>query len=276
MKRIIALTALAALLLLTASCSTQRKYAYLDDAPRDEQMAITNNYSSLLMPGDQIYIHVDSKSPQSTEPFNEETNRAKVKANIQLSQEKQEIHGYIVSEEGDFIFPILGRIHASDKTIEQLASYIEGRLVAGRYVRDPQVTVRLMNFRVTVIGEVVTPQQIHVEGNRLTIFEALAMCGDVTMDGMRDCVTIIRTNEDETTVDTVDLTSREVLNSPYYYLHQNDIVYVEPTKKKKRTAWRNEDWPQYITTGAQALRIAYLLYYRFTYDPTYRRYREGQ
>ncbi|MBR6291353.1 MAG: polysaccharide biosynthesis/export family protein [Bacteroidales bacterium] len=276
MKRIIALTALAALLLLAASCSTQRKYAYLDDAPRNEEMAITNNYSSLLMPGDQLYIHVDSKSPQSTEPFNEETNRAKVRANVVTGQIKQEIHGYIVSEEGDIIFPILGRIHASDKTIEQLASYIEGRLVAGRYVRDPQVTVRLMNFRVTVIGEVVKPQQIHVEGTRLTIFEALAMCGDVTMDGLRDCVTIIRMHEDETTVDTIDLTSREVLNSPYYYLHQNDIVYVEPTPKKKRTAWRNEDWPQYISTGAQALRIAYLLYYRYTYDPTYRRYREGQ
>lgn len=254
---------MAALLLLAASCSTQRKYAYLDDAPRNEEMAITNNYSSLLMPGDQLYIHVDSKSPQSTEPFNEETNRAKVRANVVTGQIKQEIHGYIVSEEGDIIFPILGRIHASDKTIEQLASYIEGRLVAGRYVRDPQVTVRLMNFRVTVIGEVVKPQQIHVEGTRLTIFEALAMCGDVTMDGLRDCVTIIRMHEDETTVDTIDLTSREVLNSPYYYLHQNDIVYVEPTPKKKRTAWRNEDWPQYITIGAQSLRIAYLLYYRY-------------
>lgn len=263
MKRIIALTALAALLLLAASCSTQRKYAYLDDAPRNEEMAITNNYSSLLMPGDQLYIHVDSKSPQSTEPFNEETNRAKVRANVVTGQIKQEIHGYIVSEEGDIIFPILGRIHASDKTIDQLASYIEGRLVAGRYVRDPQVTVRLMNFRVTVIGEVVEPKQIHVEGTRLTIFEALAMCGDVTMDGLRDCVTIIRMHEDETTVDTIDLTSREVLNSPYYYLHQNDIVYVEPTPKKKRTAWRNEDWPQYLTTGVSALRIAYTIYYRY-------------
>lgn len=274
MKQRLVLTALA-VLLLTASCTTE-KHAYLSDAPRNEEMAVTNNYANLLMPGDQLYIHVDSKSPQSVEPFNEETNRAKIKANVVVSQQKQEIHGYIVSDEGDIIFPILGRIPTQGKSIEQLASYIEGRLVSGRYVRDPQVTVRLMNFRVTVIGEVVTPQQIHVEGNRLTIFEALAMCGDVTMDGLRNCVTIIRETENDPIVDTIDLTSREALNSPYYYLRQNDIVYVEPTKKKKRTAWRNEDWPQYITTGAQALRIAYLLYYRFTYDPTYRNYRNGQ
>ena len=265
MKQRLVLTALAALL-LTASCTTQR-HAYLSDAPRNEEMAVTNNYANLLMPGDQLYIHVDSKSPQSVEPFNEETNRAKVNANIILSQQKQEIHGYIVSDEGDIIFPILGRISTQGKSIEQLASYIEGRLVSGRYVRDPQVTVRLMNFRVTVIGEVVTPQQIHVEGNRLTIFEALAMCGDVTMDGLRNCVTIIRETENDPIVDTIDLTSHEALNSPYYYLRQNDIVYVEPTKKKKRTAWRNEDWPLYITTGADALRIAYVLYYRLTMDP---------
>ena len=254
MRQRLVLAALAALLTM-ASCTTE-KYAYLSDAPRNEEMAITNNYVNLLMPGDQLYIHVDSKTPESVKSFNEETNKANVSAT--------QIHGYIISEEGDIMFPILGRIPASGKSIEQLASYIEGRLVSGRYVRDPQVTVRLMNFRVTVIGEVANPQQIHADGTRLTIFEALAICGDVTLYGLRDCVTIIRTNDDETVVDTVDLTSREILNSPYYYLHQNDIVYVEPTKKRKRTAWRNEDWPQYITTGAQALRIAYTLYYRYS------------
>lgn len=265
MRQKLVLAALAALLTL-ASCSTE-KYAYLSDAPRNEEMAITNNYTNLLMPGDLLYIHVDSKTPESVKSFNEETNKANAKAT--------EIHGYLVSEEGDIMFPVLGRIPASGKSIEQLASYIEGRLISGRYVRDPQVTIRLLNFRVTVIGEVAVPKQIHADGTRLTIFEALAMCGDVTLYGLRDCVTVIRNNGDETVVDTVDLTSREILNSPYYYLHQNDIVYVEPNKKRKRQAYRKEDWPQYITTGAQALRIAYLLYYRLTYDQRYQTVRNS-
>lgn len=242
-------------LLLLASCSTG-KYRYVGDAPRDEEMPVTTNYTSTILPDDQLYIHVDSKTPQSVVSFNQETNQAAMIT-------KPEVRGYHVSDEGDIIFPILGRIHTGGMTLDQLAAYIEGRLVAGRYVKDPQVTVRLMNFRVTVIGEVAKPQQIHVAEPRLTIFEALAVCGDVTMDGLRDRVTIIRSEEGIHIVDTVDLTSREILNSPYYYLHQNDVVYIEPTKRKKRTAWRNEDWPQYLTTGVSALRIAYLIYYRY-------------
>ena len=241
--------------LILVSCSNT-KYNYIGDAPRDEEMAVTTDYSSTILPDDLLYIHVDSKTPQSVVSFNQETNHAAVTRNPQ-------VHGYTVSNEGDIIFPILGRIHVGDKTTDQLAAYIEGRLVAGRYVKDPQVTVRLLNFRVTVIGEVAQPQQIHLNESRLTIFEALAICGDVTMDGLRDCVTIIRTEEGIHIVDTVDLTSREILNSPYYYLHQNDVVYVEPTKKKKRTSWRNDDWPQYLTAGAAAVRLGYTIYYRY-------------
>ena len=249
---------LLAALLLTA-CSVG-KYKYVDDAPRDEALPIVTNYSSTILPADNIYIHVDSKNPQSVVSFNQETNRLRGAANT--VGHNTVVPGYDVSSEGDIIFPILGRIHAEGMTMAELTAYIEGRLVAGRYVKDPQVTARLTNFRVTVIGEVTTPQQIHMPEERLTIFEALAICGDVTLDGMRDRVTVIRSVGDGHTVDTVDLTSRSILDSPYYYLHQNDIVYVEPTKKKKRTAWRNEDWPHYFTTGAAALRMAYVLYYR--------------
>lgn len=241
--------------MLLASCSHE-KYRYVADAPRDEEMPITNNYTSSILPDDQLYIHVDSKTPQSVVSFNQETNQASAISN-------PEVRGYRVADDGDIIFPILGRIHAEGMTLDQLSAYIEGRLVAGRYVKDPQVTVRLMNFRVTIIGEVAKPQQIHVPEPRLSIFEALAICGDVTMDGLRNCVTVIRTEEGIHIVDTVDLTSREILNSPYYYLHQNDVVYVEPNKHKKKTAWRDENWPQYLTTGVSALRIGYLIYYRY-------------
>ena len=252
----IRLTALLiAAAMLFAACSSS-KYAYIKDAPRDEDMAITTDFTSTLMPDDLLYIHVNSKTPQSVVPFNQETNQAP-------SIKKPEVHGYVVSSEGDIIFPVLGRIHVADMTTSQLASYIEGRLIAGRYVKDPQVVVTLMNFRVTVIGEVAKPQQIHISDTRLTIFEALAICGDATMDGMRDCITVIRTKDNDYIVDTVDLTSKEILNSPYYYLHQNDVVYVEPTKRKKRIAWRNEDWPHYLTTGVAAVRLAYLVYYRY-------------
>lgn len=247
------LLALTITILLSAACSTE-KYKYVGDAPRDEEMPIAGDYTSTILPGDNLYIHVDSKNPQSVTSFNQETNRIG-------AAKSDKVPGYNVSSDGDIILPILGRIHAEGKTTDQLCAYIEGRLVAGRYVKDPQVTVRLTNFRVTVIGEVRQPQMIHMPESRLTIFEALAISGDVTMDGLRNCVTIIRSVTDGHVVDTIDLTSREVLDSPYYYLHQNDIVYVEPTKKKKRKAWRDEDWPQYFSIGASAVRLAYLAYF---------------
>jgi polysaccharide export outer membrane protein len=120
---------------------------------------------------------------------------------------------------------------------------------------------------VTVVGEVAQPKMIHVEGNRITIFEAIAQCGDVTMDGLRDNVKVIRFEGEETTVGEIDLTSRESLDSPFYYLQQNDVVYVEPTPKKKKTSYRNEDWPRYISMTASGLSVAYTLVYRMLLDP---------
>ena len=134
-------------------------------------------------------------------------------------------------------------------------------LIEGGYVTDPVVTVNLMNFHVTVIGEVHKPRVVVAEGSRLTIFEALAQCGDITIDGLRTNVVVVRSGINTQTVDTLDLTRKEILNSPYYYLQQNDIIFVEPTEKKKRKAWRNEDWPKYLNIGVQSLRVAYTTIY---------------
>ena len=235
-----------------ASCKSEHRYLYVEDAPHDEPMDIENNYGATIYPGDQLYIYVYSQFSESVKSFNEETNKGNVKAGIK---------GYQVSQSGNIIFPILGRIHVAGKTHDALGREIEARLIEGGYVTDPVVTVSIMNFHVTVIGEVKNPSTIPAIGGRLTIFEALAQCGDVTIDGLRTNVVVVRTNNGTQVVDTIDLTRKEVLNSPYYYLQQNDIVYVEPTPKKKKTAWRDEDWPQYINIGVQSLRVAYTTIY---------------
>ena len=236
------LFAFAALLL--ASCATRHEYAYVKDAPRNEEMPITNNYTTTIFAGDRLKIRVDSRTQQSTLPFNEETNRS-----IRIPGSN------------------IGKIPAAGMTLDEMARSIEGRLVEGLYVSDPTVTVSMPNFHVTVVGEVVTPKMIQVEGNRITIFEAIAQCGDVTMDGLRDNVKVIRFEGEETTVGEINLTSRESLDSPFYYLQQNDVVYVEPTPKKKKTSYRNEDWPRYISMTASGLSVAYTLVYRMLLDP---------
>ena len=104
-----------------------------------------------------------------------------------------------------------------------------------------------MNFRVTVVGEVRAPQQIHVPGTRLTILEALAICGDITDYGQRENVVIMRDENGQKTLGEVDLTKKEMLDSPYYYLHNNDVVYIEPNDRQKRMSDRNDDIPRYIS-----------------------------
>jgi polysaccharide export outer membrane protein len=241
---------LFAVALLFAACGTQQKYAYLGDAPRDKEMPIVETYSANIYPGDRLYINVYSQVKESVVPFNEETK-------MSIKGETPEIKGYLVAEDGYIVFPVLGRVSTEGKTLESFARELEARLKEGNYVKDPIVTVTLMNFRVTVIGEVKYPRLLHVNGNRITIFEAIAQCGDITMDGMRDAVTVARFSNNEYIADTVDLTSATILNSPYYYLRQNDIVYVEQTDKKKRMATRDENWPHYVSSGVSAIRLAY-------------------
>ena len=266
---------LMAAVLLLVGCQ-QQKYAYLENAPRHVKMPITTNYTTAIFPGDVLYIYVYSQTPESAAPFNEETNRTDYTRQMQTYTNTKAFkpRGHLVGSDGSIVFPLLGTISTTEKTADSLAHEIEQRLIAGHYVMDPIVTVSLMNFRVTVIGEVVNPQQLHADGNRMTIFEAIALCGDVTMDGKRDQVVVVRSHGGKETIDTVNLTSRTVLESPYYYLQQNDIVYVVPTKKKQRTSYRNEDWPQYLSTGLEAVRFAYTTIYRWVFNPTTRNYFE--
>ena len=254
-------------ILALAGCGTEHRYLYVEDAPHNTAMPITNNYDATIYPNDQLYISVSSQFPETVKPFNEETNRAS--SSRRNSSQKtttyihngQAVNGYLVSQSGHIVFPIIGRIEVVGKTRAQLGRELEARLIEGGYVTDPVVTVELLNFHVTVIGEVQTPRLIHATGSRLTIFEALAQAGDITLDGLRTNVVVVRSGVNSQTVDTLDLTRKEIFASPYYYLQQNDIVFVEPTPKKKKTAWRNEDWPKYISLGAQSLRLAYSTIY---------------
>lgn len=252
-RRSIWIVALALTAILTVSCRNQREHAYIKDAQRNTPMDIANNYAMEIMPDDLLYISVYSETPESAYPFNEETNKG--------GGTSTKVQGYRVSQSGSIMFPLLGAIEAAGKSLNDLATELERRLRNEQYVSDAIVTVSLMNFHVSVIGEVKRPRVLHCQNGRLTIFEALAQCGDITEDGLRDKVVVVRNGIDDQIVDTLDLTNRQVLNSPYYYLQQNDIVFVEPTPKKRRRAYRNEDWPRYLNIGVNLLEMAYRTIY---------------
>lgn len=263
-------------LLLFASCR-HREIAYLSDAQRDTAQAIMDVYTATIMPGDQLYIHVSSMTPESVLPFNQETHTIVFEGNtwenigesqsgvidqakeqtdkVSNSYKSSEVTGYFVSERGTIDFPILGPLTVVGLTQDSLCRYIENRLKDEGYVNDPQVTMNLMNFRVTVVGEVRSPKQIHVQGTRLTILEAIAICGDLTDYGMRENLTIVRSENGKQEIGEIDLTKKEMLDSPYYYLHNNDIVYVEPNNRRKRASDRDPNVPRYISIGVSVWSI---------------------
>lgn len=266
---------LLAFAFLLSSCHT-KEIAYISDAQRDSAREILSVYSATILPGDQLYIYVASKTPESVIPFNQETHNLVLESNkleyldtthravtdqsqSNIQQEgwekKTEVTGYLVSEKGTINFPILGQIPVVGLTQDSLRHYLENRLRNEGYVLDPIVTTDLLNFRVIVIGEVRNPQQIHVPGTRLTILEAIAICGDLTDYAQRDKVVIVRSENGQQIFGEIDLTKREMLDSPYYYLHNNDIVYIEPTNKRKRASDRNDDMPRYIAIGVSVWSI---------------------
>lgn len=264
-RQVMALLWAVALLPLLNACGNSERYAYLADAPRNETTPIGNTYGSTILPGDLLYLHVSSNTPEAVIPFNEETNGPMLHVGQTSVKGSRGTKGYLVDQEGNIPFPVLGKIRAAGLTYEGLARDIEARLVERRLVKDPVVVVELINFHVTVIGEVVTPKLLNAKGTRLTIFEALAQCGDITLHGKRDNVIVVRFKGSAVEVDTIDLTTKNALSSPCYYLQQGDIVYVEPTKKRKREAYRNEEWPTYAKMGGDALRLAFVLVYRYVY-----------
>lgn len=251
--------------LMLTSCRSTEEIAYIHDAPRDSALAISGQFSKGIQANDLLSIYVESETPESTIQFNQETNKIATSSSgaIMNPGTNSGVTGYLVNHDGDIIFPVLGKIHVLGLTHNDLAALIETRLVQEGHIKDPKVTVKLMNFKVSVLGDVTRPGQLVIDGERLTIFEALSMVGDLTIYGQRQNVTIIREENGVRTIGELDLSSKDVFNSPYYYLHQNDVVYVEPNMRRKKTAERDPMVMSYISAGISVLSVLSSMFYYY-------------
>ena len=250
--------------MLFASCYSTEEIAYISDATRDSAMAITAQFTKGIQANDLLYIYVESETPLATIPFNQETNKIAVSEGTVMNPGNSAVSGYLVNRDGTITFPVLGKIQVVGMTHAELAAELQKRLREQGHIMDAEVTVKLLNFKVSVLGEVARPGQITATGERLTIFEALSMVGDLTIYGQRRNITVLREENGIRTIGTLDLSSKDVLNSPYYYLHQNDLVYVEPNMKKKRTAANDPYILTYISSGVSIVStVASIFYYYF-------------
>ena len=257
--------------LAVSSCRQQEPIAYIADAQREQAQRILNEYTTSIHAGDQLHIEVMSVDAESVMPFNLETSRSVKVGNQQVNPSQYSSRGtngvsvsntYLVDEYGSFPFPILGIIHAEGLTPDSLSHYIQNRLRVEGYVKDATVNTRIQNFRVTVTGEVAKPALYHVLGERLTILEALALSGDMTIYGQRTNVKVIRSVQGQQVIGELDLTKYDFLDSPFYYLQPNDIVYVEPNKIKKKSATYDPNTTAYINIVSQSVRVILARSYR--------------
>ena len=211
---------LLAISCVVVSCTSSKKVVYFQDSQDFETIVTENRFEPKFKVDDVISIYVATLNPEASAPFNLTIG---VAANGQ-----SESLDYIVDKNGDIEFPVIGKVNVLGLSPEELKVDLKERLSS--YLKDPIINVRLRNFTVTVLGEVRRPGTYPIIGEQVTILEALGLAGDLTIKGKRENVMVIRDFDGVKVYNRLDLTSKDVMNSPAYYLTQNDVVYVEPNK----------------------------------------------
>jgi polysaccharide biosynthesis/export protein len=220
-------------ILLMSSCVNTRKTTYFNDV-NDETLISPSELVPVIHKSDILSISVSSLNPDASKLFNELNTAQNTTANPNGSSSQSV--GYLVNEDGNFNFPVLGSVKAEGLTVKQLNDYLTSSLINKKLLVEPIVTVRFLNFRVTILGEVGHPTVVNVPNERISILEALGLAGDITIYGKRDNVLLIREDHGQKIIKRINLNSQEVLTSPFYYLRSNDVVYVEANKDKIRSA----------------------------------------
>ena len=228
----------AVLPLLFAACQSYKKVPYLQDAEAINQTAQKENlYDAKIMPKDLLTIVVSCTSPELAAPFNltvaSPTNLAVTNT---LTTAQPVIQTYLVDNEGKISFPVLGDLKLGGLTKKKAEQLIIDQLKP--YLKEtPIVNVRMVNYKISVIGEVARPGTFTISNEKVNLLEALAMAGDMTVYGMRDNVKLIREDANgKQEIITLDMNKAETILSPYYWLQQNDVVYVTPNKAKARNS----------------------------------------
>ncbi len=245
MEKIFRFLTFSAILLGLVSCNpeTYKKINYLQDIQGDTSMSMKVNRGIIIQPQDQLSIIVTSRDPKMAVPFNLSVSNFYTGSELASSGgASQRITGYVVNNEGNITFPSLGNLHAAGLNRWELQDLIKDRLADEGLLKDAVVTVEFLNFKVSVLGEVASPGTYSVTGDKITILQALALARDLTIYGQRENVQVIREQNGKRQIYTLDLTNSGIFDSPAYYLQQNDVVYVTPSKVRAGQGEINENY----------------------------------
>ena len=200
------------------SCVSSKKIVYFQEEVGKSVASIPQKYEPLLEADDLLTITVGAINSEAAVPFN-----------LYEGAQSTPVQ-YLVNSNGEIDFPVLGTLKVAGFTTKELSEQLKIRLKD--YLKNPTVNIRLVNFKVTILGDVKAPGAYTIASERITIIEALGLAGDLQIQGNRKSVTLIREKGGERTFVPIDLTSKKLFDSPYYFLAQNDVIYVEPNKVK--------------------------------------------
>ena len=260
MKQLCLLIGTAVLGILLVSCSAQKRVWYLQDAQPFTPEQIAENGQIRIKPLDRLTIVVNSKDPELAVPFNSATSyNSLTGTNVSSAANSQALQMRTVDENGMLEMPVIGKIECKGKTRSELAQEIADKIREGGYISDPTVNIQFADMKISVIGEVARPGQYDITNDRISLLDALSLAGDLTIYGVRSDVKVIREENGVRTTASLDLTSQDIYDSPYFYLQQNDVIYVKPNKYRAQAGEISQNRSFYISLVSTAVSVATLI-----------------
>lgn len=249
MKKFYLSSIIVTLLFALSGCSSIKNIPYMQNADYADLTASKMLYDAKIMPKDELTIFVNTTDPEASRSFNlisasRDNNSSQTTSGItRRNGVNNYTIGYLVDNNGDINFPVLGKLHVAGLTKNECQDLIASRVkLYLSETENPVVTVLMSSYHVTVLGEVANPKVVPVATEKMNILEAIASAGDLTIYGHRENVMLIREDSNgQKSIHRVNLNDAEIMNSPYYYLQQNDIIYVEPQQVKARNAFVKQE-----------------------------------
>ena len=232
--------------LILSSCQSYKQVAYLQQA--GELAELSDSIQApvpdpIIKPGDVLLITVNTNTPEAAIPFNlpliPSGEQAKTYSgsgsNSNLSYGLS-MQNYLVDSEGYLTFPVIGKMHVTGMNKLQLTEKIKQEIYPAYITEEPIILIRFVNFRISVLGEVLTPGSFLIDSEKISILEALALAGDMTIYGHRSNILLVREALGKRKTVRLDINDKNLVNSPYFYLQQGDVLYVEPNKPRSRAS----------------------------------------
>jgi len=262
MKKISLFVLLSVVTVLLSSCGSVKNVAYLQNSATVDLSNSDFLYDAHIMPKDILTITVNTVNPEAAAPFNLIVRHTLNSANSSIGTTGGSLQTYLVSNDGTIDFPVLGNLQVGGLTKAQCEKMIHDKIKPYlNAAENPVVTVRMSNYKISVLGEVNRPGMFTVSNEKINILEALAQAGDLTIYGVRENVKLIREDANgKKEIRTLNLNDAGITTSPYYYLQQNDIIYVEPNKVKARNSSVGQSTSLWLTSTSILISLTALLY----------------